>query len=267
MGNDEGVVCAYNVVRALLPVGGQVAIGQVTTGQTLGSHDTSAPETRQGEPWESDNVDLVGHQTRLRADGIVVIKFYVGRVPVPIVLSLVDDHSEHFDHSVVYPLNTPVTVGMIRACSKIVHTQQLKNTVCERLERNCNPLSESMVRGRPRKWDVLVHQDIGCTLHGELTGSDGKHVDPTTEAIGEEQDVGVASWCDRKGAEIVNTAGDTWTFRQRHRDDGPEDSQPSGFSRLAFVAVAKPPPGAHIHANSPIKPIQHAQRARGAQMI
>ena len=32
----EGVVCADNVVRALfLPVGGQVAIGQVVTGQTL----------------------------------------------------------------------------------------------------------------------------------------------------------------------------------------------------------------------------------------
>ena len=31
-GNGEGVVCAGNAVRALLPVGGQVAIGQVVTG-------------------------------------------------------------------------------------------------------------------------------------------------------------------------------------------------------------------------------------------
>ena len=31
-------------------------------------------------------------------------------------------------------------------------------------------------------------------------------------------------------------------------------------------AVAKPPPGAHIHANPPIKPLQHVQRARGAKV-
>ena len=58
----------------------------------------------------------------------------------------------------------------------------------------------------------MVHQDIGGTLRGELSSSDGEHVSPTTEAIGEQQDVGVASWCDRKGAEVVNTDGDTWTF-------------------------------------------------------
>ena len=123
--NDEGVVCADNVVRALLPVGGQVAIGQVVTGQTLVSHDTSAVENRQGEPWEFAHMDLVGRQTRRRANGIVVSKFHVGQMQVPIVLSLVDDHSQHLGHSVVYPFNAPVTVEMVGACSKLVHTQQL----------------------------------------------------------------------------------------------------------------------------------------------
>ena len=40
-------MCADNVVRALLPVGGQVAMGQVVTGQTLVSHDASAVEKRK----------------------------------------------------------------------------------------------------------------------------------------------------------------------------------------------------------------------------
>ena len=40
-------MCANNVVRALLPVGGQVAIGQVVAGQTLVSHDAGAIENRQ----------------------------------------------------------------------------------------------------------------------------------------------------------------------------------------------------------------------------
>ena len=52
-------------------------------------------------------------------------------------------------------------------------------------------MSESMGRAPPQE-DVLVHQDIGCALRGE-------HVGPTTEAVGEQQDVGVTSWCDRKG--------------------------------------------------------------------
>ena len=114
-----------NVVRALWPVGGQVAIHQVVTGQALVSHDISAVETSQGGPWKSAHVDLVGRQTRDRADGILDREFDVGKMQVPIVLSLVDDHSQHLGHSVVHPLNAPVTVGIIGACSKLVHTQQL----------------------------------------------------------------------------------------------------------------------------------------------
>ena len=70
-------------------------------------------------------MDLVGRQARRCADGIVVSEFDVRQMQVPIVLSLVDDHSQHLDHSVVHPLNAPVTVGMIEACSKLSHAQQL----------------------------------------------------------------------------------------------------------------------------------------------
>ena len=82
-GNVEGVVCADNVVRQLLPVGGQVAIGQVVTGQTLVFHDTSVVENRERDPWESAHVDLVGRQTRRRADGMVEGEFYVGQIASP----------------------------------------------------------------------------------------------------------------------------------------------------------------------------------------
>ena len=124
-GNGEGVVCADNVVRALFPVGGQVAIGQVVAGQTLVSHDTRAVENRQREPWESAHVDLVERQTRRRSDGVTASELFVGKMQVPMVLSLVDDHSQHLCHSAIYPLSAPVTVGVIGACSKLVHTQQL----------------------------------------------------------------------------------------------------------------------------------------------
>ena len=61
--------------------------------------------------------------TCCRADGIVVSEFDMGKMQVPIVLSLVDDHSQHLSYSVAYPLNAPVTVEMIGAGSKLVHTQ------------------------------------------------------------------------------------------------------------------------------------------------
>ena len=54
------MVFANNVVRALLPVGGQVTIGQVVTGQTLESRYSLAFENRQGETWKSTHVNLVG---------------------------------------------------------------------------------------------------------------------------------------------------------------------------------------------------------------
>ena len=106
----------------------------------------------------------------------------------------------------------PVTVGAIGARSKLAHAQQL---ICSL--RKLGVELQAVVREYgarvPQQGNVLVHQDIRCTFRGELSGSDGEHVGSTTEAIGEQQNVGVASWRDRKGAEIVNTDCDTWTFR------------------------------------------------------
>ena len=65
------MVFANNVVRALLSVRSQVAVGPVVTGRTLMSHDSGAFENRQKETWKSTHVNLVGRQTRRRADGIV----------------------------------------------------------------------------------------------------------------------------------------------------------------------------------------------------
>ena len=110
-----------------------------------------------------------------------------------------------------------------------------------------------MVRGHPRKG-------------GKLSGSDGEHIGPTIKTICDQQDVGVASRRDRKRAKVVDTGGDTRTVQERHGDDWPTDSQPRGFSRLAFQAVAKPSPGVTIHADPPVGPLQHAQCARGAKV-
>ena len=59
-GNGEGMVFTDNVVRSLLPVGGQVAISQVVAGQTLMSRYPFAFENRQRKARKPTHVNLVG---------------------------------------------------------------------------------------------------------------------------------------------------------------------------------------------------------------
>ena len=55
------------------------------------------------------------------ADGIVVRKFHVRQVDVPVVLSFVDDHRQHLSHGVVDALDATVAVGMVGACRDFPH--------------------------------------------------------------------------------------------------------------------------------------------------
>ena len=119
------MVFANNIVRVLLSVCSQVAIGQVVAGQTLVSRDSGAFENSLGETWKSTHVNFVGRQTRRRADQIVVCKLDVRELQIPVVLSFVDDRGQHLGHSVVHTLNASVAVWMIGAFGNLAHSQQL----------------------------------------------------------------------------------------------------------------------------------------------
>ena len=121
MGNGEDMVVANNIVRAVLSVCSLVAIGQVVAGNTLASRDSGALENRQKEAWKSTHVYFAGHQTRRRADRIVVCELDMKKLQIPVVLSI-DDHSQHFSHSVVHPHDASLTVWMIGACGKHAHS-------------------------------------------------------------------------------------------------------------------------------------------------
>ena len=71
--NGEGMVFANNIVRALLSVCSQVAIGQVI-------------ENCQGETWKPTHVNLAWRQTRRRADRIVVSDLDVREPQIPVFL-------------------------------------------------------------------------------------------------------------------------------------------------------------------------------------
>ena len=119
------MVFGNNVVRALKPVCGQVTIGQVVAGQTLVSLYAGAFENRQGETWKPTHANLVGRQTRRRADRTVASELDLREPQIPVVLSLVDDHRQHLGHSVVHPFNATAVIGMIGACGQLAHPQQL----------------------------------------------------------------------------------------------------------------------------------------------
>ena len=112
----------------------------------------------------------------------------------------------------------------------------------------------------------LVDQLVDRALSGELYGSDGEHISPTTETVGDEQAVGGASRRDRMRTEVVDSDGDARTLRQRHGCDWPSDSHSWGFPCFALQAVAKPPSGAYVHADTRVKSLQNVRRVRGTKV-
>ena len=119
------MVSANNIVRALLPIRNQVAIGQVVAGQTLVSRESGSFENPQGKTWKSAHVHLVGGEARRRTDRIVVWELDVRELQIPVVLLFIDDHSQHLGRNVIHPLNASVAVWMIGACGTLAHSQQM----------------------------------------------------------------------------------------------------------------------------------------------
>ena len=72
---------------------------------------------------------LVGGQPGGGTDGIIVSKLYVRQMGIPIILSLVDEHTDHLSHGVIHALNATVAVRMIGYSRHFVHAEQLVDSV------------------------------------------------------------------------------------------------------------------------------------------
>ena len=66
--------------------------------QALVPRDSRASKHYQRDAWTSTHVDLVGAQTRRRADQIVVSQLDMREIQIPVTLAFVDDHSQHLGH-------------------------------------------------------------------------------------------------------------------------------------------------------------------------
>ena len=85
-----------------MTVGGEVAVFQVMAGEALMVSGVVVFEDGEGKAGEAvHNMHLIRGQRGAGADGIVVSKFHVRQVDVPVVLSFVDDHRQHLSHGVV----------------------------------------------------------------------------------------------------------------------------------------------------------------------
>ena len=95
-------------MRTPLAVGGEVAVFQVVTGEALLASGVAVFEHGEGEAGKAVHMHFIWGQLGGGADGIVVSKFHVRQVDVPVVLSFVDDHHKHLSHGVVDALNATV---------------------------------------------------------------------------------------------------------------------------------------------------------------
>ena len=57
---------------------------------------------------------LIGGSPGGGTDGVVLSKFHVRQVDVPVVLSFVGDHCENLSHGVIGALNATVVVRVVR---------------------------------------------------------------------------------------------------------------------------------------------------------
>ena len=96
---------ADDIVRALLAVGRQAAVGEVVADQGLVVGDPGAFENREREARKPTHMDLVGSSTGCSADRVAVRKFDVRELLIPVILELVEHHSRHLGHRVVHTLH------------------------------------------------------------------------------------------------------------------------------------------------------------------
>ena len=82
-------------------------------------------EDGEGGARKAVHMHLIRGQPCGGADGIVVSKFHVRQVDVPVVLPFVDDHRQHLSHGVVDALNATVTVGVVGARRDFSHAEEL----------------------------------------------------------------------------------------------------------------------------------------------
>ena len=119
------MVFADDIVRGLLTVGRQVAVGEMNAGQALVVEDAGAFKNRASEARRPAHVDVVGSQTDDSADQTVVRKFDVGKLHIPAILELVDHHCQRLDCRVIHTPHPAIAIRVVGAIGNFPNAKKL----------------------------------------------------------------------------------------------------------------------------------------------
>ena len=119
------MVFADDIVRGLLTVGRQVAVGEMIAGQALVVEDAGAFKNRASEARRPAHVDVVGSQTDDSADQTVVRKFDVGKLHISVVVDLVDHHCQLFGNRVIHTVHPAIAIWVVEAGGNFPNAKKL----------------------------------------------------------------------------------------------------------------------------------------------
>ena len=88
----EGVLFLDELVGALLPFSGKVAVGEMVAVEVLMGTAVGAVKDDEGEARYACDVYFIGSEACRRANGVITGVFDVGKVFIPVVLVFVADH-------------------------------------------------------------------------------------------------------------------------------------------------------------------------------
>ena len=97
----------------------------------------------------------IGGQTGGGTDGIIVSKFHVWQMGIPIILPLVDDHSEHLSHGMIHALDAAFAVRMMGTCRNFARAEELVNSV-RQLGAELEAVVGEKANGASPEWDLPV---------------------------------------------------------------------------------------------------------------
>ena len=162
---------------------------------------------------------FIGGQPGGGTDGIVVSKFHVWPTGIPLILPLVDDHSEHLSHGMIHALEATGVVRRIGTCQNFAGAEDLVNSV-RQLGVELEAVVGDKTNGASPEWDVLVEYNFNRALGCEFGCRNGVHACATAETVGENENVGIPLGSDRERADVIHANRDAKAGRKGQRSMG-----------------------------------------------
>ena len=123
MSDWKGALFMHELVGALLPFSGKVAVGEMVAVKALMGSTVGAIEDGEEAARQAPDVNFTESETCCRASGVLIGVFGVENVCIPVMLAFVANHGLYFCHGVVDTFDAAVTTRGVGACRAFVYTE------------------------------------------------------------------------------------------------------------------------------------------------